>query len=250
MLQKLNMVRNYVKKLRKYDDKALSDALREISNKSMSISKASKKYNIDRSFLSRRLHGKGTNKRGRKTDIEQQEEEKIAVCLKKLAQWGFGLTSEEVLDVVQEHISKNGLKTPQFIGGRPGYDWLKNFMKRHGMSLKKPELLEVSRRNVTSDPFIIYEFYDILETALNDLDLLDKPAQIFNLDETSFCHDPSRLKIVGKKGASAHRTTQGCGKLNTSVLACVNAAGKLLPPLIIFQGNNFLYINKNKNSKK
>lgn len=231
------MGRIYKRKPQKYDDDALSNALKSIREKRLSISKAVKEYNIDRSLLSRRLHGKGIKKRGRKTEFQSHEEEKLATCLRKLSQWGFGLMKEEVLNVVQEYIKKNDIKT-KFHDGQLGKDWLDNFMKRQNLSLKKPEQLQSIRRNATSDPFIIYDFYDVLEATLKQLDLFDKPTHIFNLDETSFSYDPSGLKVVGEKGKSVHRTIQSSGKQNTTVLACVNAAGRLLLPLIIHQGNN------------
>lgn len=39
-------------------------------------------------------------------------------------------------------------------------------------------------------------------------------------------------------GQKAHRAQEGTGRENTTVLACCNAAGRVLPPLIIFQGAN------------
>lgn len=59
---------------------------------------------------------------------------------------------------------------------------------------------------------------------------------IWNLDETNFCSDPSKTKIVGKKGAKATRTTSTSGRENTSVLFACNANGDKAPPLIIFKG--------------
>lgn len=232
------MGRIYIKKPQNYDEKNLSDALKAVKNKSLSISKAAKQYKLDRSLLSRRFHGKGTGKRGRKCEFSPEEERHMASRIKSLAQWGFGLTRTEILDAVQEYVKKNNLET-HFRNGRPGLDWLEGFMKRHNLSLKKPEILDASRRKATSDPFIIYEFYDLLKKVIVEKGLIELPAQIWNLDETSFCHDPTKLKIVGEKGKAAHRTTQGCGRANTSVLACVNAAGTLLPPLIIYEGKKY-----------
>lgn len=65
------------------------------------------------------------------------------------------------------------------------------------------------------------------------------PSNIYNIDGTSFCLDPSKTKVVGQKGISVHRTTSSeTGKENITVLLGENAAGEKLPPFIVFKGKN------------
>ena len=101
----------------------------------------------------------------------------------------------------------------------------------------KPQPLESARKKQTN-PWIIYGFYDLLEETIQDLGIQSKPQQIWNYDETSFCHDPSQTKVVASKGEKSSRLTAATGRENTSVLACVNAAGEKLPPCVIFKGKN------------
>lgn len=49
--------------------------------------------------------------------------------------------------------------------------------------------------------------------------------------------DSSKSRVVTEKGKPAHRIIQGSGRENTTVLACVNAEGKALPPLVIYEAN-------------
>ncbi|KAI4460719.1 hypothetical protein MML48_5g00012124 [Holotrichia oblita] len=74
--------------------------------------------------------------------------------------------------------------------------------------------------------------------TVKELGLEEKPSQIWNLDESSFCSDPSKTKIVGQRGHPSSRTTSGPGKQNTTVLMCCNAIGEKGPLLIIFKGKN------------
>ncbi|XP_074026300.1 uncharacterized protein [Leptinotarsa decemlineata] len=83
-------------------------------------------------------------------------------------------------------------------------------------------------------PFIIYNYFNLLKEHVQNI----PPSQIYNLDETSFCLDPSRIKVVGEKGKAAHRTTSGPGRENITVLLGGNAAGEKRPPLIVFKGKN------------
>ncbi|KAI4455434.1 hypothetical protein MML48_9g00003666 [Holotrichia oblita] len=58
------------------------------------------------------------------------------------------------------------------------------------------------------------------------------------MDETGFCSDPSRVKVVGEKGVNSTRITAGTGRSNTSVLFSAAADGSKAPPLIIFKRKN------------
>lgn len=84
------------------------------------------------------------------------------------------------------------------------------------------------------DPFTIYQYFDIIKDHINGI----PPSQIYNIDETSFCLDSIRIKVVGERGKAAHRTTSGPGRENISVLLGRNAAGEKLPPLVVFKGMN------------
>ncbi|XP_026292082.1 uncharacterized protein LOC113216549 [Frankliniella occidentalis] len=69
--------------------------------------------------------------------------------------------------------------------------------------------------------------------------MTDKPNQIYNLDEMGVCPDPTRARVIaGNKQTGVHRTDQGSGRDNTTVMGCVSAAGKCLPPLFIFKAVN------------
>lgn len=91
--------------------------------------------------------------------------------------------------------------------------------------------------------------FEILKIAIQDLDLSSTSDRIYNLDETSFCQDPSKSKVVGNIGHRCTITTSSPGRTNTSVLLPANANGDKIPPLTIFQGkylwNEWMYKNKN-----
>ncbi|KAL0879446.1 hypothetical protein ABMA27_003197 [Loxostege sticticalis] len=83
-----------------------------------------------------------------------------------------------------------------------------------------------------TDPFVITEYFTLLKETLLELGI-HKPEQIWNMDETSVCLDPSKTKVVGGKGLPCTRTTQGSGKENVTVLTTVNAA-----VLMIYDGHS------------
>ncbi|KAK4880960.1 hypothetical protein RN001_004279 [Aquatica leii] len=91
-----------------------------------------------------------------------------------------------------------------------------------------------------TDPYIINKYFDILEQTLTDLSLHEKPNQIWNLYESSFCHDPNKTKIVGAKGKACSRTVSGPGKENTTVVASINHLScHISDPICIHTGKIF-----------
>jgi hypothetical protein len=83
-------------------------------------------------------------------------------------------------------------------------------------------------------PVIISEYFEILREVTKSI----SPRHLWNPDETSFCLDPSRIRVVGDRGTASHRATSGPGKENITVLMATNAAGQKLPPFIVFKCKN------------
>lgn len=58
-------------------------------------------------------------------------------------------------------------------------------------------------------------YFNLLKSTLDDLQLHNLPAQTWNLDETSLSIEPSKTKVVGGKGAVCSRVTSGPGGKRT-----------------------------------
>lgn len=198
------MVRTYKRKTDRgasYSEEQLKGVLEQIKIGQKTIRGAARECNIPFSTIQKHLKGtRGlkSKSQGKPYALPIQDESALASGIKTLAKWGWGLTRKEILQLVQEYVNKNNIKTP-FKNGRPGKDWFIGFRKRHHLSIKKPQSLEFARKKASADPFIIEEYFDSLNKTLNELNLMDKPAQIYNLDETSFCMDPSKTKVVSEK---------------------------------------------------
>lgn len=234
------MVRHYKRKTTtKYDLETLKKAVDEVRTGKINSYQAARKYNIPRTTICDRVSGKrGVVKdtRGPPTVINTENELKLANGLRVMEKYGFGLTSKETLELVSIHVSENKYLTP-FKNNQPGYDWFASFKKRHNLSLKKPQAVEMSRK-VACDPFIVNEYFDILEEVLNELGLKGRPEKVWNLDESSFGNDPDKTKVVGARGFASTRTIASSGKDNVTILFTASAVGDKLPPLIINRGKN------------
>ncbi|XP_057291107.1 uncharacterized protein LOC130613783 [Hydractinia symbiolongicarpus] len=129
------------------------------------------------------------------------------------------------------------LKT-RFKNNMPGHDWTRSFLKRHKLSLKKGGQMQLARKNVTSDPFVIYRFFETLNNEVERLGINDKPECVYNCAELGFPTDPSKCKYVDEIGKKCIQVTNGSNRENTTVLAVCCADGTSLDPLIIFRGKN------------
>ncbi|XP_029348308.1 jerky protein-like [Acyrthosiphon pisum] len=238
----VRMVRTYVRKsarATKYSKSDLKTAVEKIVAGTLTYTAASTMYNIPRPTLyahSKGSRGMKSNSMGRATVLSPDIEHRLSESLKIMEKYGYGLSRREVLDLVGDFLKTNKIKN-SFSKGIPGEDWWLGFARRNNLSIKKPQIVEYSRKKVC-DPFIIYNYFDILHKTIKELNLENKPDRIWNLDETSFCLDPSKTKCVGAKGVACTRTTFGSGRENTSVLMACSAAGDKGPPLIIFKGKN------------
>ena len=62
--------------------------------------------------------------------------------------------------------------------------------------------------------------------------------QIWDTDESGFAGDPSKCKVITKRGETTYKVTLGPGREDILVLATVNADGRVLPLLIIYACKN------------
>ena len=112
--------------------------------------------------------------------------------------------------------------------------WWERFRARHpNLTLRKGEPLSRARMKVT-DRSVLDRYDDLLYHILVSNDLLNKPAQIFNCDETGIplCHKTGKV-ITDKKQKHPYTVTSG-DKTQITVLACGNAAGYAIPPMVIY----------------
>ena len=129
-----------------------------------------------------------------------------------------------MIALVQATVTAKGL-------GKMVSDGWWSFLRRHGnITLRTAEPLAYAR-SVCSEPGILGHYYDLLEQTLKEHDILCKPSQIFNLDETGMPLDPTPPKVVTLKGTK-HATSVTTGdKAQVTVLGCCSASGYVIPLL-------------------
>ena len=70
-------------------------------------------------------------------------------------------------ELVKQYVIRNNMET-SFKEGKPGPKWIRKFLRRNKLTMKKTEMIISSRISNTSNLFIIYDFYDALAKVFNE----------------------------------------------------------------------------------
>ena len=195
-----------------------------------SIRHASEKFHVPRATLHDYVSGKTNlgSKSGPKTYLTCEEENELVIFLIRCARVGYPHTKKEVLAIVQRVVDGKGIECEVSNG------WWERFCQRNpNVSLRSAVPLSLSRA-MASDPVVIENYYDELEDTLEDNDIFNRPAHIFNCDESGMPLSPKCPKMVCEMGSKNPSYLTGNDKSQITILACVSAAGYALPPFVIY----------------
>lgn len=218
----------------------MNDAYNAVMNGHMSANRASNHFGVNKKSLLQRTRGKIPVDAhvGRQTALSPTLETELVECIKLMSEWGWGFTSEEVKDIVQDFVCTMKLNTP-FKNGRPGRDWIDRFLSRHpDITPRKTEHLSFSRA-AAECPEILKHWFELLDNILTTAGVKDMPCQIFNSDETGFVTDPKSQVVLAAKGSKrVNQHIGGSGREQITVNCSGSASGKVLPPYIVYKGKN------------
>ena len=148
---------------------------------------------------------------------------------------GFPLSKKKVCSLVYQYAQVNKIKGFSKKKKKAGRDYLKGFLKRNPeIRIKKVHNLSVNRA-MGANPEVIRKFFDQLEQVLYDLNIVN-PQQIWNCDESG-CQDvPKEDEVVGETGVPQYHTVPKEHGETSTILTFANAAGLVVPPVIIHKG--------------
>ena len=196
----------------------------------LSVRRAADAFGVPKSTLQDRVSGRVCfgAKSGPPKFLSDEEELELVNFLCGCAAVGYAKSKQQVLSLVRSVVRTKGIEATVTDG------WWSSFKRRHGqLTVRAAEPLSYSRA-VASSPQIISRYYDILEQTLLDNDLVDKPTQIYNMDETGMPLDPHLTKIVSIKGTKHPVVVTTGNKAQVTVVSACSASGHVLPPMVIF----------------
>ena len=205
----------------------MKKALEAVQKNELSIRKAAELHGVPKTTLHDRVLGKFKNDGCSGPSKPVQEEEELVNFLYGCARIGYPRTRKQVLTIVQEHLIKKGSSKVVTNG------WWQRFSKRHeNLSLRTAAPLSLPRAKAM-DRDTIDHYFEVLESTMRENGIITKPGQIFNCDETGIPLAPKPPKVIAKRGEKNPSYITGDTKAQLSVLACINAAGRWIPPRLL-----------------
>ena len=215
---------------------AMKEAVLSVSEGGKGLREASRMYNVPVETLRRRVTGavEIECKPGPPTVLTKEEELKVYEYLVSMADMGYGLTRDVVMQLAYVIAEKSHRKHP-FTGESAGRSWLDGFRRRHPrLTICTPQSLSYCRA-ISANEEVVSDLFGKVGALYGKLNLFSKPMQVFNADETgiTIVHKPSRVFAeLGRRNVYSITSAER-GKTHT-VMACVSASGYVLPPMMVY----------------
>ena len=159
--------------------------------------------------------------------IGKKEEAEIVEC----GVWvmGYGLCRSDVTKIVEDFFRVTKRKNHPFKDGVPGYDWWFGFKKCHPQLTERiPQALQIHRAKAATPTTIDHWFNKTLKPTLDQLNLGDRPSQIYNVDESGFPISGRPGKVLAPSGIKSPQCLlAGSGRENVTIQCCVSASASI-----------------------
>lgn len=226
------------KKRASWTENQLKQALEAIAN-GMSVLAASKLYEIPRRTLRNHI-STGSNKRrlGRKSLLTKDQENELCKRIFRLAEVGMPLTSKCLRRSVFTFVEQNGMQHPFSQNTKlAGRKWMSAFYKRNpDVAQRKAQSLNPARAQKVNK-FVVEDYFQKLKNVLIDLRLINQPQLIYNMDEKGCrLNLHHQQQVLAKKGTKRVHLIAPEHAENVTVVACGNAVGQSIPPMVLFKG--------------
>ena len=219
-----------------WSDDSMVAACNSVLKEGKGLREAARLYNVPIETLRRRVNGsvKFGCKPGPPTVLTEEEEDRLADYLIKMSEMGFGLLRDGVMGMAFNIVSKSQRPHP-FKNGSAGRAWFDGFIRRHPhLTIRSPQPLSYSRA-VCANEETIHDFFGKLGALYGRLNLVSKPMQIYNCDETGVTIVFKPGRVVAEMGCRNVYAVSAAerGKTHT-ILSCVSASGVSLPPMMVY----------------
>ena len=113
--------------------------------------------------------------------------------------------------------------------------WIKFKARHRNITLRKVDNLERCRAEALSVE-VVNNCFNLLENTLTQSNLLSKPRQVYNCDETFLPLNENKDKVIALKNTKAIYSQAMGSTEHITMLCCVSSSGAALPPMIIYPG--------------
>lgn len=182
--------------------------------------------------------GNTERKLGRKKLLTADQENELENRIIRLSEVGVPLTPKQLRRCVYNFTKANSIENKFNVQKEmAGKDWFQRFLKRHpALSKRKAQSMNPARAQKLN-PVIVKDYFTKLGNIMDKLQVRHSPHRIYNLDEKG-CRltlHHSQLVLAQKGARRVHLVAHEHAE-NATIVACVNAVGHTIPPMILFKG--------------
>ena len=210
-----SIIKRPFKKQLQWSKQAMLNAMKAVQD-GLPILTAARGHSVPKTSLYNRIKGKVVHgvKPGTKQYLSMEEETELAEFAVKDASVGCGQTRKQIMSIAENIAKDKGI----LCNYRISQGWYEKFIGRQTyLSLCKGDPAANDRMDAVTLQ-AIKQYFDLLEKTLKDNNILNKLAQMYNVDETGMAYEH-------------------CGsgnKAQTTVVACVNAIGQVISLYAIY----------------
>uniref|UniRef100_A0A2C9KBT2 HTH CENPB-type domain-containing protein n=1 Tax=Biomphalaria glabrata TaxID=6526 RepID=A0A2C9KBT2_BIOGL len=218
-----------------HDLEVVKAAIHDIKVNGISIRQAAKIHNIPSSTLNDKVSGRQPLVPNRSL-LTKEEENKLVLWVIELFKCGFRKSNEEVRETARAIIAARKINSEsQEQIQLPTRQWLHGFYARHP-EIPRITIMDLQRKMETISPSSVELWFKKLQETINSIDpsILSSPNRIFNADEMGFQFDTKSNNVKACKGSKNVYKIKSDTQTQVTVLACCNAVGQYIPPLLIY----------------
>lgn len=221
-----------------WTEEQLRNALAAVA-KGASVKGTAAKFGIPRRTLRNHVSsGSKVKKLGRNTYLNVEQEQELCQRIHRLGNVGMPITPKLLRRSVFTFCSLNKIPHPFSLkNATAGKKWLKLFLIRHpDVARRKAQILNPARA-IKLNSFIVNDYFKKLREVMIELDIMDKPQCIYNIDEKgcrlTLHHQQT---VLAQRGARSVHLIAPEHAENVTIVACANALGHAIPPMVLFKG--------------
>ena len=200
-------------------------------NPAISQRQLAKEYNVPRSTLQARIHGRKSAKTYHEESqrLSVIEERALIGWIEQMTEWGWPPRIQHLESMAKNLLNAKGDSEPL------GHCWYQNFLKRHpDFKCKHSRNLDQVRKDA-GNVDIIKDWYQLYSTTRTKYGIAD--GDVYNMDEKGFAMGIADSSKVLVKVTEAEAFNVHSGNRDwVSMIECVSSLGSVLPAYFIFQG--------------
>ncbi len=213
-----------------------------LDGKISTMAQAARDNNVNKGQLRNRLKGIGPRSDRPVNNKRLTDAQELGLCLHidKMEDIGFPLRIEAIKASANSILARAS-NNPDVPVEPVGESWVERFLKRYPeYHVKVQQSLDILRFRAHQPAVIEAWFKKLLEVCEK---YHIHPEDIFNMDETGFrigCG--GKQKVVIRNARSRCYASSSTNRDYVTVIECVSAGKKLLPPMVILPGKNLLEV--------